>query len=100
MMPTPSTTPGPAETETVPLKLASGNGPITRQVMKTPPRDATTDEIPIIDVGPIFSKSFEERLAVANKIHVAATNTGFFYISNHVGWPPCLRALLFLTLVP
>lgn len=75
-----------ADAETIPLRLASGNGPITRQILRTPPRDATPDEIPIIDISPILSTSsspHESRLAVAEQIHAAATNTGFFYITNH-----------------
>lgn len=71
------------ETQTVPLRLASGNGPVTRYVSRTAPRDATTDEIPIIDVSGIFSPNFDERLAVAKQVHAAATNTGFFYMRNH-----------------
>lgn len=67
----------------VPLRLASGNGPVTRYVQRTAPRDATPDEIPIIDVSGIFSPDFEARLAVAKQVHAAATNTGFFYIRDH-----------------
>lgn len=78
---TPSTPLGAADT--IPLRLASGNGPITRQVLRTPPRDATASEIPIIDVSGLFSPSFADRLAVARQIRDAATNTGFFYIANH-----------------
>lgn len=70
-------------TQVVPLRLASGNGPVTRYVQCTAPRDATADEIPIIDVSGIFSTDFAERLAVAKQVHAAATNTGFFYMRNH-----------------
>lgn len=73
----------PEEIETIPLRIASGNGPVTRYIQQTPLRDATADEIPIIDVSSIFSGSLEERLVVAKQIHAAATNTGFFYIRNH-----------------
>lgn len=69
--------------DTVPLRLASGNGPITRQILRAPPQDATLSEIPIIDVSGIFSPSLSDRLAVAEQIRDASTNTGFFYISNH-----------------
>lgn len=67
----------------VALRLASGNGPVIRYVQRSPPRDATADEIPIIDVSGIFSSVFEDRLAVAKQVHAAASSTGFFYISNH-----------------
>ncbi|KAF3771356.1 Clavaminate synthase-like protein [Cryphonectria parasitica EP155] len=72
-------------TTTVPLRLASGNGPVTRHVLLAPPRDATTEEIPIIDISPVLSpsSSFDARLSVAKQIREAATNTGFFYIRNH-----------------
>lgn len=81
--PTPPTLPTHEAADTVALRLASGNGPITRQILRAPPRDATPLEIPIIDVSGIFSPSFSARLAVAKQIHDAATNTGFFYIANH-----------------
>lgn len=65
------------------LRLASGNGPITRTVLKTPLRDADASEIPIIDVSGIFSKSSTDRQDVARQVRDAATNNGFFYIQNH-----------------
>lgn len=68
---------------TVPLRLASGNGPVTRYILRTPPRDATPSEIPIIDVSGIFSSDFHERLAVAKQVRAAATNNGFFYMRDH-----------------
>ncbi|KUI71075.1 1-aminocyclopropane-1-carboxylate oxidase [Cytospora mali] len=71
------------EVETFQLQLSSGNGPVYRTVLRTPLRDATPDEIPIIDVSGIFSTSVEDRLAVARQIHNAAANNGFFYIKNH-----------------
>lgn len=75
------------EPQLVPLRLASGNGPITRYIKAIPPRDARPDEIPIIDVADIFSPDLEKRRAVAKQVHAAAINTGFFYIRNH-GVPP------------
>ncbi|KAL1871129.1 hypothetical protein Daus18300_004874 [Diaporthe australafricana] len=69
--------------ETFQLQLSSGNGPVYRTVLRTPPRDATPAEIPIIDISGIFSPSRADREAVARQIHAAATNNGFFYIRNH-----------------
>nr|DAC76718.1 TPA_exp: Fe(II)/2OG-dependent dioxygenase [Metarhizium majus ARSEF 297] len=69
--------------ETMQLRLASGNGPVTRTVLRTPLRDALPSEVPLIDISPIFSTSVADRKAVACKIHDAATNIGFFYIQNH-----------------
>ncbi|KAH6669777.1 non-heme dioxygenase in morphine synthesis N-terminal-domain-containing protein [Halenospora varia] len=65
------------------LKLSSANGPVYRKIRKTPVRDARLDEIPVIDVAGMFSSSLEDRKEVAQAIHDAATNNGFFYIKNH-----------------
>lgn len=72
-----------ASTATTKLQLASPNGPVTRLVLQSPPRDALPSEIPVIDISSIFNGSFDERKAVAQKIREAATNIGFFYISGH-----------------
>ncbi|CAM1501219.1 Fc.00g103810.m01.CDS01 [Cosmosporella sp. VM-42] len=68
---------------TTDLRLMSGNGPVSRKVLRTPLRDASPDEIPIIDIGPMFSSSLDERQYVARQIRDAAMNNGFFYITNH-----------------
>ncbi|KAH8658250.1 hypothetical protein BX600DRAFT_468860 [Xylariales sp. PMI_506] len=68
---------------TVELRISSGDGPITRTVLKTPLRDAEPSELPIIDVSGIFSESFADRQDVAKRLREACTNTGFFYIKNH-----------------
>lgn len=65
------------------LKLSSAKGPVYRKIKKAPVRNARLDEIPIIDVAGMFSSSLEDRKAVAQAIHEAATNNGFFYIKNH-----------------
>ncbi|KAJ9142997.1 2OG-Fe(II) oxygenase [Pleurostoma richardsiae] len=65
------------------LRLDSGNGPVHRTVLRTPVRDADPAEIPIIDVSGIFSPNPADRASVAQRIHDAATNTGFFYVANH-----------------
>ncbi|KAH7304296.1 2OG-Fe(II) oxygenase [Stachybotrys elegans] len=65
------------------LLLSSGNGPVSRTVLQCPPRDAEPSEIPVIDVSGLASSSLADRKLVAQKIHEAATNTGFFYISHH-----------------
>ncbi|KAI1734299.1 2OG-Fe(II) oxygenase [Xylaria scruposa] len=68
---------------TTQLRLSSGNGPVSRTVLKTPLRDALPSEIPVIDVSGIFSASKDARVNVARQIREAATNNGFFYIKNH-----------------
>ncbi|KAI1076411.1 Clavaminate synthase-like protein [Whalleya microplaca] len=73
---------GLGEHSTTTLRLASGNGPVCRTVLKASPRDAEPSEIPIIDISGI-SKSLAERLKVAGQVRDAATNNGFFYIKNH-----------------
>ncbi|RBQ92081.1 hypothetical protein VDGD_20421 [Verticillium dahliae] len=65
------------------LRLASGNGPVTRTVLTTPLRDALPSEIPIIDIAGAFSDALADRKAVAQQIRAAATTSGFFYITNH-----------------
>lgn len=71
------------EPQTTELRLSSGNGPITRTILKTPLRDALPSEIPIIDISAIFSTSITDRRAAAAQIRDAAMNNGFFYIANH-----------------
>ncbi|KAI1813261.1 2OG-Fe(II) oxygenase [Poronia punctata] len=68
---------------TTQLRLSSGNGPISRTVLKAPLRDALPSEIPIIDISGAFGPSIEDRKHVAGVIREAATNNGFFYIKNH-----------------
>ncbi|KAI1162183.1 2OG-Fe(II) oxygenase [Nemania serpens] len=68
---------------TAQLRFSSGNGPVSRTVLKTPLRDALPSEIPIIDVSGIFSASKDARVNVARQVRDAATNNGFFYIKNH-----------------
>ncbi|KAH8667659.1 2OG-Fe(II) oxygenase [Tricladium varicosporioides] len=65
------------------LELSSAKGPVYRKIKNTPLRDARLDEIPVIDVAGMFSSSSEDRKPVAQAIHNAATNNGFFYIKNH-----------------
>lgn len=52
-------------------------------VLNTPPRECTPEEIPIIDLAPLYSSKLENRKALAKEIRAAALNTGFFYIRNH-----------------
>ncbi|KAI0974605.1 2OG-Fe(II) oxygenase [Xylaria arbuscula] len=68
---------------TTQLRFSSGNGPVSRTVLKTPLRDALPSEIPVIDVSGVFSDSKEARMNVARQIRDAATNSGFFYIEKH-----------------
>ncbi|KAH7377978.1 hypothetical protein BKA64DRAFT_247204 [Cadophora sp. MPI-SDFR-AT-0126] len=65
------------------LELRTAYGPVFRDVLNTPPRDCTAEEIPIIDLTPLFSPKFEDRKELSKQIRAAAVNTGFFYIKNH-----------------
>ncbi|KAF4508975.1 hypothetical protein G6O67_005291 [Ophiocordyceps sinensis] len=65
------------------LRLASGNGPVIRTVLRSPVRDAKPSEIPVIDLSRLFSDTLADREAVASQIHDAASNMGFFYVKNH-----------------
>ncbi|KAF4936621.1 1-aminocyclopropane-1-carboxylate oxidase [Colletotrichum fructicola] len=72
-----------SEPETTLLRFASGNGPVTRRILRTPLRDALPTEIPLIDISPSFSDDIASRKLVAQQIRQAATSSGFFYITNH-----------------
>jgi hypothetical protein len=76
-----STTTAPPSTTK--LELRTAYGPVFRDVLTTPPRDCTPEEIPVIDLSRLFSDNLEERKDLAKEIRAAAKNTGFFYIKNH-----------------
>ncbi|KIW45448.1 uncharacterized protein PV06_03840 [Exophiala oligosperma] len=67
----------------VKLQLRTAYGPVYRDVLASPPREARNDEIPLIDIGRIYSDDLEDRKSLAREIKHAAENTGFFYIKNH-----------------
>lgn len=50
-------------------------------LLYTPPR--VQREIPLVDLAPSFSASREDRRSVADEIHKAARQSGFFYVANH-----------------
>lgn len=83
VMPTVASEAPDKSTQYTKLRLSSGNGIVTRNVQRTPIRDAMPSEVPLIDVSGIFSESLEDRQAVAQKVRDAATNNGFMYIQNH-----------------
>jgi hypothetical protein len=68
---------------TTKLELRTAYGPVFRNVLNVPPRDCTSEEIPIIDLTPLYSDNLEDRKKLASQIKGAAVNTGFFYIKNH-----------------
>ncbi|KAI9701809.1 MAG: hypothetical protein M1836_001153 [Candelina mexicana] len=70
-------------TETMELRLATASGYTARTILSTPAWDASSSEIPIIDISLIFSDSLAARQTVARKFHSAARHSGFFYIRNH-----------------
>lgn len=65
------------------LKLTTAYGLVDRSIKTSPPRDATPEEIPIINISRIFSDEPAARHAVAEEIKKAATTSGFFYMSGH-----------------
>lgn len=71
--------------ENNPLVIKLQNGQVLH-VQSNEAMDA--DEIPIIDVGGIYSDKLEYRQAVADKIREAAHRIGFFYVINHVSVSP------------
>ncbi|KAI9738591.1 MAG: hypothetical protein M1834_008095 [Cirrosporium novae-zelandiae] len=64
------------------LELLTAHGPVYRTVSKAIPRECLPDEIPVIDLSPIYS-DFAARRKLATQIKNAAQNTGFFYIKSH-----------------
>ncbi len=64
------------------VELLTLAGPEHRRVSTAPPRPATLDEIPIIDLRGMKIGS-EEKAHIAAAIRAAATDSGFFYIKNH-----------------
>ncbi|OTB07710.1 hypothetical protein M426DRAFT_19648 [Hypoxylon sp. CI-4A] len=65
------------------LELRTALGPVYRDVLPHPPRDCTAEEVPVIDLAPMFSKELSDRKRVAVDINSAAKNNGFFYVKNH-----------------
>ena len=64
------------------LELTTAYGPVYRDVSTAPPRDATPEEIPIIDISGLYGDA-EARLRLSGEIKKAAMTNGFFYIKNH-----------------
>lgn len=64
------------------VELLTPKGPEFRRVSTAPPRPATDEEIPRIDLSAIDG-DLESRKAIAVKIREAAMSTGFIYIHNH-----------------
>ena len=71
-----------AEPSFVKLELRTSYGPVYRNVSTNPPRESRPDEMPLIDISPIYG-SLKARKELAREIRHAAENTGFFYIKNH-----------------
>lgn len=65
------------------LRLDSAHGNVYREISSAPPRVATSEEIPVIDLSDMSSEDVEARLSIASKIKAAAEHIGFFYIKNH-----------------
>ena len=64
------------------LELRTAYGPVYRDVLNIPPREADAAEIPLIDISGIYG-DLTARKQLAEHIKQAAENTGFFYIKNH-----------------
>ncbi|PVI07417.1 Clavaminate synthase-like protein [Periconia macrospinosa] len=64
------------------LELLTPTGPVSRRVSLAPPRKPTESEMPIIDLTTIDDGE-NARKVLAEKMKLAAENTGFFYVSNH-----------------
>ena len=69
-------------TEYMTVELLTLQGPEYRRVSTAPPRPATLEEIPVIDLHNL-DLTEDEKMEVAASIVSAATGSGFFYIKNH-----------------
>lgn len=68
--------------QTTRLELRTAYGPVWREVSTEPPREAYSEEIPVIDIDRI-NGNLDQRRDLAKDIKAASENTGFFYIKNH-----------------
>lgn len=64
------------------LELASSEGSVFRDVLKTAPRNCNPSEVPVIDLSDLNGTE-QQRQALAKLVRAAAENTGFFYVKNH-----------------
>lgn len=60
------------------LELRTAYGPVYRDVLPNPPRDSTREEIPVLDLDPMYQGDLAERKTLAEKLRQAAEGTGFF----------------------
>lgn len=68
---------------TIKLELRTPYGSVFRDILNTPPRECTPEEIPVIDLTRLYSDNIEDRKALSKEIRATSVNTGFFYIKNH-----------------
>ncbi|CAG8959412.1 hypothetical protein HYFRA_00001310 [Hymenoscyphus fraxineus] len=75
------------KTKTTKLELRTALGRVYRDVLTTPPRDCTEEEIPVISLAPLFLEDDdlgkEAKRKLAKRIRNAAVETGFFYVRDH-----------------
>jgi hypothetical protein len=64
------------------LELMTARGPVYRLISAASPRDATLEEIPVIDIAGIYG-DLKARQKLAGEIREACQGYGFFYIKNH-----------------
>jgi hypothetical protein len=66
----------------VTIELLTLSGSEFRRVSSSPPRPATANEIPVIDLSTINGTT-TERKALASAVKAVAQGSGFFYVKNH-----------------
>lgn len=70
--------------------------------MRPPSELASLEELPVIDISALFGKCITSKEHVAQQIHSACVQTGFFYVSgHHVDQQPlfeCIQQLFALPL--
>ncbi|KAI9155647.1 Isopenicillin N synthase [Paramyrothecium foliicola] len=75
------------------VELLTLQGPEFRRVSTAKPREATLEEIPVIDISGINGSTSAKKV-IAAKIRTAAEGSGFFYIKNHTIPPEVIEKAL------
>lgn len=64
------------------VQLRTAYGPVFRDVLDVTPRDARSDEIPVLDFKDADG-TLDQKKALAEQVKIASMRNGFFYLKNH-----------------
>ncbi|AOV17995.1 2OG-Fe(II) oxygenase [Acidihalobacter aeolianus] len=74
--------------------VMTGNGPRALPEGGLAPRRASAEEIPVLDLAPMFGSDAAAKAALAARLRAACTDSGFFYLRGH-GVPEAVVAAAF-----